>query len=148
MLRTQITNERKKQGYTQKSLAEKIGVRRATISDFEKGKSALRSDILEKILIALKINIMTTIEEKKMQLELSGKIAKELIAKEVKDIEPLTKETIHMMTREKCGDYILSLPVLSEKDFEKAEKKDAEHKSWNMFFTLLKFDFTFYSKTS
>jgi hypothetical protein len=91
---------------------------------------------------------MTTIEEKKMQLELSNKITKELIAKGVEDIEPLTKETIHMMTRENCGDYILSLPRLSNEEFEKAEKKDTDYKTWNMFSTLLKFDFAYYRRTS
>jgi transcriptional regulator with XRE-family HTH domain len=148
MLREQIIKARKEQGYTQGSLASEIGVRQATISEFESGKRSLRSDILEKILQTLEINIMTTIEEKKMQLELSGKIAKELIAKGFEDIEPLTKETIHMMTRENCGDYILSLPRLSNEEFEKAEKKDTDYKTWNMFSTLLKFDFAYYRRTS
>lgn len=148
MLKEQIIKARKEQGYTQGSLASKIGVRQATISEFESGKRSLRSDILEKILQTLEINIMNTIEEKKMQLELSGKIAKELIAKGIEDIKPLNKETIHMMTRENCGDYILSLPILSDDEFEKAENNDTDHKSWNMFFTLLKFDFTYYSKIS
>lgn len=148
MLREQIIKARKEQGYTQGGLASEIGVRQATISEFESGKRSLRSDILEKILQTLEINIMTTIEEKKMQLELSGKIAKELIEKGIEDIEPLTKETIHMMTRENCGDYIISLPRLSDEEFEKAEKKDTDYKTWNMFFTLLKFDFTYYSRTS
>jgi hypothetical protein len=88
------------------------------------------------------------IKEKKMQLELSSQIAKELIAKGIEDIEPLEKETIHMMTHEKCGDYILSLPQLSDEEFEKAEKKNTDYKTWNMFSTLLKFDFAYYRRTS
>jgi transcriptional regulator with XRE-family HTH domain len=56
MLREHIIKARKEQGYTQCSLASKIGVRQATISEFESGKHALRSDILEKILQILEIN--------------------------------------------------------------------------------------------
>lgn len=97
---------------------------------------------------SLEINIMTTIEEKKMQLELSGKIAKELIAKGITNIEDLTKESIHNLTSKTCGDYILDLPILSDKEFERAEKNDIGYKSWNMFFTLLKFDFAYYLRVS
>jgi hypothetical protein len=90
---------------------------------------------------------MDIIEEKKMQLELSTKIAKSLIAKGIADIEPLTKETIHMISRETCGDYILNLPRLSNEEFQKAEQESTAHRTWNMFFTLLKFDFNFYRRT-
>lgn len=140
MLKEQIIKARKEQGYTQGSLASVIGVRQATISDFENGKRALRSDILEKILQTLEINIMTTIEEKKMQLKLSAKMAEKLIAAGLKSIDSLSKEDVWNMTGE---DYILQLEKLSEKEYEKAEKKDEDYKTWNMFFTLLKFDFAY-----
>lgn len=87
---------------------------------------------------------MTTIEEKKMQLDLSRKIAKELIAKGVKNIDDLSKKDIHKITQENCGDYILSLKELSEANYLQMEKQDEGHKTWNLFFTLLKFDFAFY----
>jgi len=91
---------------------------------------------------------MSIIEEKKMQLKLSGKIAKELIAKGIKDIKPLTRETIHMMTKDTCGDYILSLPVVLEKEYEKYEKRNGDCKTWNMFHTLVSFDFEYTKRTS
>ena len=146
-MREQIIKARKEQGLTQTDLAIKTGLRQATISDFENGKKNLRSDLLEKILQTLNLDIMNIIEEKKMQLELSGKIAKELIAKGVEDVKPLTRETIHMMTRENCGDYILSLPVVSEKEYDKYEKRNEDYKTWNMFHTLLKLDFVYAQRT-
>lgn len=145
MLREQIIKARKEQGYTQGSLAEKIGVRQATISEFESGKRSLGSDILEKIITTLDLNIMTTIEEKKMQLELSAKIAAKLISSGLKGIETLTQEDVWKMSGE---DYILKLENLSDEDYKKAEKKDLDYKTWNMFFTLLKFDFVYQLRKS
>jgi len=52
-----ISERRKSLGITQKELAEKIGVRNATISDFENGKYNLGSDKLESILEALNLSI-------------------------------------------------------------------------------------------
>lgn len=86
---------------------------------------------------------MNTIEELKMQIELRNNIAKELIAKGIDSGEKLsylTLETVHMMTREKCGDYILTLKRVSESEYEEMEKRDEGHKTWNLFFTLLNFD--------
>lgn len=45
-----ISGRRKSLGITQKDLAERIGVRNATISDFEKGKYNIGSDKLELIM--------------------------------------------------------------------------------------------------
>ena|GEM_PF-1809767 len=45
------------EGYTQKEIAEKIGVRSATISDFENGKYNLGSDKLEKIMQVLNLTL-------------------------------------------------------------------------------------------
>lgn len=147
MLRQQIVKVRKEQGFTQGILAEKIGVRQATISEFESGKRSLGSDILEKIINILNIDIMNIIEEKNMQLKLSDEIAKELLSKGVENIDSLTKETIHMMTKEKFGDYILSLNRVSEEEYKKLEKQDKDFKTWNMFFVLLKFDFEYNRKS-
>lgn len=57
MLREKIIKARKEQGLTQKDLAKKVGVRQATISDFERGKTNLNSNTLEKIFEILNINI-------------------------------------------------------------------------------------------
>ena len=61
MIREQVIKARKEQGLTQKDLALKVGVRTATISDFERGKYNLGSDILEKILESLNIEIRSVI---------------------------------------------------------------------------------------
>ena len=52
-----IISERKRQGLTQSLLAEKVGVRQATISDFESGKTELGSDTLQQIISILGIDI-------------------------------------------------------------------------------------------
>jgi HTH-type transcriptional regulator / antitoxin HipB len=58
MIREKITHYRKEQGLTQTDLASKSGLRQATISDFENGKKSIRTDLLEKILIALDLDIV------------------------------------------------------------------------------------------
>lgn len=58
MIREKIIHYRKEQSLTQTDLAQKVGVRQATISDFENGKYNLRSDLLEKILIVLNLDIV------------------------------------------------------------------------------------------
>lgn len=52
-----ITERRKSLGLTQKQLAENIGVRNATISDFEKGKRNLGTDKLEAIMRELDLTL-------------------------------------------------------------------------------------------
>lgn len=52
-----ISERRKSLGITQIQLAEKIGIRNATISDFEKGKYNLGSDKLEAIMHELGLTI-------------------------------------------------------------------------------------------
>ncbi len=147
MLREQIIKARKEQGYTQGSLASVIGVRQATISDFESGKRSLSSDILEKILQTLEINFMTIIEEKKMQLKLSGEIAAELISQGIANIDKMSKSEILSLTESKCGNYIEKLVELSEIEYLKWEKRDEDYKTWNMFHTLLKLDIVYQLRT-
>ena len=50
-----IKTARTEQNTTQKELAEKIKVRKATISEFESGKHALGSDKIEAIMNALNL---------------------------------------------------------------------------------------------
>lgn len=52
-----LSERRKSLGLTQKEVAEQIGVRNATISDFEKGKRNLGSDKLEQLLSILHLTI-------------------------------------------------------------------------------------------
>ncbi len=56
-LRKQIAAFRKEAAISQKQLAESIGVRPATISDFENGKSNLGSDKLKKIMQVLNLTL-------------------------------------------------------------------------------------------
>lgn len=57
MIRETIIARRKELGYTQKNVAELAGVRKATISDFENGKSNLSSNLLEKVMKVLNLTI-------------------------------------------------------------------------------------------
>lgn len=83
---------------------------------------------------------------KKMQLDLSSKIAKELLKKGLKEIDYLTRETIHMMTKGTCGDYIMSLKVVEDDEMERLSRRNQEHTTWNMFFTNLKFDVAYQTR--
>jgi transcriptional regulator with XRE-family HTH domain len=57
MIREAIKNRRQQLGITQAGLARIVGVRQATISDFERGRHSLSSDTLEKILKELNLNL-------------------------------------------------------------------------------------------
>jgi len=52
-----ISERRKSLGLTQKELSAKVGIRLATISEFESGKHGLGSDKLELILSELQLSI-------------------------------------------------------------------------------------------
>ena len=52
-----ISERRKSLGITQKDLAAKVGIRHATLSEFESGKHGLGSDKLEPILSELQLLI-------------------------------------------------------------------------------------------
>lgn len=58
MFRKLIISERKRQGLTQSDLAEKIGVRQATISEYESEKSEMKSETLSKIIESLGIDVL------------------------------------------------------------------------------------------
>lgn len=59
-IREIVIKRRKEVGFTQVDLAEKVGVRRATILNFEKGNTSIRYDTLEKIfeVLEIKLNII------------------------------------------------------------------------------------------
>ena len=52
-----ISERRKSLGITQKDLSAKVGIRHATLSEFESGKHGLVSDKLELILAELQLSI-------------------------------------------------------------------------------------------
>lgn len=56
-LRESIINARKENGISQKELSERIGVRHATITDFENGKTSLGSNSIESIMNELGLTI-------------------------------------------------------------------------------------------
>lgn len=55
-MREQLKNRRKQLGLTQKEVAEKLEVRQATISDFEKGKHKMSAAIFGKYLDLLMLS--------------------------------------------------------------------------------------------
>ena len=59
MIRQTIIKIRKEQGYSQGGLALKVGVRQATISDFENGKTGLSSMTIDRIFEVLNIKLVT-----------------------------------------------------------------------------------------
>ncbi len=139
-LREQIIQERKMQGMTQSDLAEKVGIRQATISDFEKGKSNLRFDILEKIINTLSINIMDTIERRKYQLQKSEELAKILIEKGVEDIDNISKNKLIELTNDS---YISMLPFAEDKEYQTPQERKNDENTFEYFMILLKFDFVY-----
>jgi len=50
--------KRQEAGLTQKELASLIGIRRATITDFENGKHGLSSNTLDEVFKLLKIKLI------------------------------------------------------------------------------------------
>ena len=58
MIRQTIIKIRKEQGYSQGSLALNVGVRQATISDFENGKTGLSSMTIDRIFKVLDIKVI------------------------------------------------------------------------------------------
>ncbi|GAB4017104.1 helix-turn-helix domain-containing protein [Spirosoma koreense] len=52
-----IRESRKAKGLTQKELAEKLGVGEPTVTNYESGKQNLTVDTLQKIAVALGVNM-------------------------------------------------------------------------------------------
>lgn len=65
---------RKKQGYTQESLSKELGKTKATVSDYEKGKSLPPLDILLKMCALFQINLEDLVNK---DLEKEGFIPEE-----------------------------------------------------------------------
>lgn len=92
MIRSSIIQEIKKRGLTQNELAEMSGLTQAQISNFTSGKYNLSSENIEKLLIALKMNIYSTYDciEKKyddnIEKILNEILDEETILQNIRDI--------------------------------------------------------------
>jgi transcriptional regulator with XRE-family HTH domain len=82
-----IAKFRKERGLTQQELAEKIGVKRALLSDYERGKVRIYADILAVIAIALEVTADRLLDIKKKDIPKEQENLK--IMKRVKKIETL-----------------------------------------------------------
>jgi transcriptional regulator with XRE-family HTH domain len=140
MLREQIISARKEQGYTQSSLARKIGVRQATINEFESGKRGLRFEILEKIFNELNLVVMNVQQRKKMQLEKSAEIATLLIKKGVKSVKDMSKKQLVDLTQDS---YLSTLPTYADKEYRSEKEKESDENVFEYFLTLLEFDIAY-----
>lgn len=58
-LRQTIIKARKDNGISQKSLSERCGIRQATLCDFERGKTSIGSDTLEKLMSILGLELVS-----------------------------------------------------------------------------------------
>lgn len=82
---TRIALIRKSKGLTQANLADRIGVSRLLISDYERGKVRIYADVLAKIAAALGVSADTLLKHKELQDTMylpSLKIAKRMQAME------------------------------------------------------------------
>lgn len=82
-----IATIRKGKGLTQADLAERIGISRLLISDYERGKVRIYADILAKISTALGVSFDTLLAAKSVQNE--AYIPNLKIAKRMKALERL-----------------------------------------------------------
>ena len=64
-IKLRVKDYRERQGLTQVQLAEKAGVRRATVSDSERGRERIDLETLEKLANALGVDAAMLIEHKK-----------------------------------------------------------------------------------
>lgn len=87
-----IAQIRKEKGYTQKDLAEKIGVSNATVSKWETGKGFPDISLLEPLAITLNISISEIIAGEIIQnTDLTEHIISDLVDVTIKDQEKKVK---------------------------------------------------------
>ena len=87
-----IAQIRKEKGYTQKDLAEKIGVSNATVSKWETGKGFPDISLLEPLAISLNISISEIIAGEIIQnTDLTEHIISDLVDVTIKDQEKKVK---------------------------------------------------------
>lgn len=87
-----IAQIRKEKGYTQKDLAEKIGVSNATVSKWETGKGFPDISLLEPLAISLNISISEILAGEIIQTtDLTEHIISDLVDVTIKDQEKKVK---------------------------------------------------------
>lgn len=118
-----IKEERQKKKISQKDLAEKIGVRNSTLSQYEHGKSEPNHEVLFKIASTLDINVS------------------DLIPNEMREGEDDLEKALKM-----ARDFDLEDAVLLKELIKKAlSLKGAEREK---FFDNIKFAIEYYDKTN
>lgn len=79
MVNSKIREIRKAKGFTQRALGEKIGVVESTIRAYETGRCKINSDIVEKLAIALNVDISEFYTDQEYIKE--GKVSESLLIK-------------------------------------------------------------------
>lgn len=102
MLGRNIRKARSKKGWTQKQLAEAIGVKHNSISDWENGKSKPYADTLELIMGALDVDANTLLgwdDPERIRKDAEELVNEILENPKIKKILPLLKKTIRQGLR-------------------------------------------------
>ena len=128
-LREFIVKIRKEKNITQSELAEKVGIRVATISDYETGKSSVNADTIERIFKVLDIRIEPDLNREK-QFDDAKSVAKILFEKDILSAEKLTQKELYDLTQ------VESILALNK------NAKD-ERDTYEFFKTLVRFHIVF-----
>lgn len=141
MLRELISKKRKEKQLTQAALAKKIGIRTATLSDYENGKTAISADTVEKIFKVLNIELQVYEDLRLKTWDDSLKVAEVLHEKKVK-IDTLTKREVYDLTG---IEIVLMLKEVSEKIYDEYALKRiiSEEETYNYFKSLVSFHTSF-----
>lgn len=140
-IRRTIISARKEAGISQTELANSIGVRVATISDFECGKSEIRTDTLNKIINALSLRISTFYKNVFPSLqdmrEDAVDTARLLLSHfdSYVSLKSITQDEMFDLTQK---EHILSLHNMSDKTFEYTHKNGGiDYCGWYQYYRQL-----------
>jgi transcriptional regulator with XRE-family HTH domain len=128
-IRELVATKRKEKGISQSELAEKVGVRTATISDYETGKFGISADTLEKVFKVLDIRIQQDLQ-KLTQWKEAKTVAAILFEKRI-DVDRLSKKEMFELTG------MESIMRLLEPGDEITNVN--EHNTYGYFHTIVKF---------
>ena len=137
MLRELIIKTRKAKRLSQASLAEKAGIRTATLCDFENENSSMTSDNIEKILEVLNIRIPPT-HAFREQLWVDSKSVAGILKEKGVNPVGLSREEMYRLTE--C-EVLLLLKEVGDNIYEEyvAKKIVDEEDTYNYFNTLVGF---------